>query len=264
MDESYYDAHMTYAVAIGAAGYPHFVELNICLVRDVLGKDTPVVVCDDYSQDSPQIERVAAKRDCFYMRNDVPLGHFQGDVQAFIHALSLAEVEKRDIALKLSQRCSICSPDVKAIVEAAFLADDKISVVCPGRPDPRRIRKGHEQFARFPILTDIVFMKANSVSPEFIKEAYLQQVRNGKAYHDCFVEVFFWNLKEKQMPNRVHLCPALTDHRGGQPPLYLRRYQNTQLDYQRYGDRYGIHPVAWELEERVKLTKRYDPRPKAF
>ena len=255
---------MTYAVAIGAAGYPHFVELNICLVRDVLGKDTPVVVCDDYSQDSPAIERIAAKRDAYYKCNQVPLGHFQGDIQAFMDGLSLAEVENRDIALKLSQRCSICSPDIRAVVEGAFNQDPKISVVCPGRPDPRRIRQGHEQFARFPILTDIVFMRSSAITPEFVKEAYLEQVRNGRKYHDCFVEVFWWNVKEKKMPNRVHLCEALTNHRGGQAPLYLRRYQNSQADYQRYAERYGIRPSLWELGERAKLTKRYDPRPKAF
>ena len=255
---------MRYAVAIGCAGYPHFVELNACLAREVFGKDTPVVICDDYSQDSPAIEKVAAKRDCYYKVNQVPLGHFQGDIQAFMHALALAEVEHCDVALKLSQRCSVVSPDVRTIVGGTFLSNPKVSVVCGGRPDPRRIRQGHEQFARFPILTDIVFMRTNAITPEFIKEAYLDQVRNGRAYHDCFVEVFWWNLKEKKLPDAVYLHEALTNHRGGQPPLYLRRYQNTSNDYQRHADRFGIRPPVWELGERAKLTKRYDPRPKAF
>lgn len=255
---------MQYAVAIGSAGFPHFVDLNICLVRDVLGADTPIVVCDDYSQESSAIERIAGKRDCFYKVNQVPLGHFQGDIQVFMDALSLAEVEKRDIALKLSQRCSICSPDIKPIIEGIFRSDPNITVVCPGRPDPRRIRRGHEQFAKFPILTDIVFMRASGITPEFVREEYLEQVRNGRHYYDCFVEVFWHNIKEKKMPNRVHLCEALTNHRGGQAPFYLRRYQNSIGDYQRLADRYGIRPPTWELEERAKLVKRYDPRPKAF
>lgn len=255
---------MKFAAAVGACGLPHFAELNVCTLRSVFGRDLPVVICDDLSNESHEVERVAARRDCYYQLNEVPLGHFQGDVQAFMSALCLAESEKADIAIKMSQRCCVAHPDVRSKIESTFAQNPALAVICPGRPNPNYIRQGHQQFARFPCLTDVFFMRTSAITPEFIRDEYLKQVRNGKQYHDCFVEVFWWKVFEGPLQNRFHLEPMITDMRWGLAPYVLRRYQCSVADYAKMADRFGITSGVWDLGERAKMVRRYDPRPKAF
>lgn len=110
---------MTFAACIGSAGLPHFTELNVCLLRACFG-NIPIVIRDDRSTESHLIEHVAANRDCYYICQPTPLGHFAGDVQAFIDALALAESEGADIAIKLSQRAAVAHPDIRAVIETYF------------------------------------------------------------------------------------------------------------------------------------------------
>jgi len=252
-----------FAAAVGCAGFPHFTELNVCLLREVFGNDLPIVICDDRSQDSSRNEQVAERRDCYFKSDDTPRGHFAGDVQAFMDALSLAEGLGADIAIKMSQRAMVASRDLQAIVEAKFTTDPNCLAVMAGRPNPKRIRPGHQQYARFPLLTDIVFMRVGKeLTADFIKAEYEKQVREGTKYWECFVEVFWDRLRTTTLNGRIHLSQELTDHRGGMAPLYLRRYQNTEAEYLARAQRYGITVTGWQLGERAKLTKSYDPRPR--
>lgn len=255
---------MKYAAAVGAAGYSHFTELNVCLLRKVFGADLDIVIRDDPSPDSARIEQMAAKRDCFYRTTASPLGHFGGDVQTFIDALALAEAVDADIAIKVSQRFMVVGTEVRPIVQGRFTADPNLLVVMPGRPNPNFIRQGHQQFARFPILTDIVFMRADKkvMTPELIKGTYEAQLRGGTQYADTFVEVFWDKLRHGVLKDRVHLAPELTDHRGGQPPLFFRRYQNRPEEYKRAAMQFGITGEPWELGERAKMTRGYNPVPR--
>lgn len=253
---------MRYAAAVGSAGYHHFTDLNVCALRMVFGAHLPIVVRDDPSIDSHMVEAVAAKRDCYYARTDVPLGHFAGDVQTFIDALALAEQDGADIAIKMSQRCVVAHPDLRAIVERVFLENENTAIVMPGRPNPNLIRVGHQQFARFPCLTDMVFMRTSAIKPEVIKEAYEEQVAKGKEYHECFVEVFFDRLRTGPYNGRVRLLEEITNHKGGRPCYYLRRYQNRPEEYSTLAERFGIRRSGpWELAERHKLQRGYNPRP---
>lgn len=227
----------------------------------VFGDDLPITITDDPSIDSHMVEAVAARRDCYYNRPDVPLGHFAGDIQTFIDALELADQKGADIAIKMSQRCMVAHKDLRAIIEAKF-RNPLTAIVMPGRPNPNFIRVGHQQFARFPILTDMVFMRREHVSSRTIKDEYEAQLAKGKEYHDCFVEVFFDRLRNNQYRDRVELCEEITNHRGGQPPYYIRRYQNLPEHYTQMAERFGIHRTGtWELEERHKLQRGYNPRP---
>lgn len=255
---------MKFAAAVGACGLPHFAELNVCTLRAVFGPDLPIVICDDLTKESPYIERIAARRDCYYQLNEVPLGHFQGDIQAFISALCLAQSEGAEIAIKMSQRCCIVHPDVRTKIETTFSQNPALAVICPGRPNPSFIRQGHQQFARFPILTDVFFMRASAITPEFIKDEYMNQVKNGKAYYDCFVEVFWDRIREGALKNRFHLEPILTDARWGMHPYVLRRYQSGVADYSKLAERFQIAAGIWDLGERAKMVRGYDPRPRAF
>lgn len=255
---------MKFAAAVGAAGYGHFTELNICLLRKVFGDDLDIVVRDDPSPDSARIERMADKRGCFYRTTASPLGHFGGDMQTFLDALALAEAVDADIAIKVSQRFMLTSPAVRAIVQGRFTADPNLLVIMPGRPNPNFIRQGHQQFARFPILTDVVFMRADkqTMTPELLKGAYEEQLRKGSSYVDSFIEVFWDRLRNGVLSGRVHLAPELTDHKGGQPPVFFRRYQNRADEYKRAAMQFGITAEPWELGERAKMTRGYNPVPR--
>jgi len=251
-----------FAACVGSAGLPHFTELNVCMLRYVFGGDLPIVIRDDRSTVSSQIELIAAKRDCFYACNEVPLGHFAGDVQAFIDALALGEECNVDIAIKMSQRAMVAHPDLKTHMIRRFQDNPGAAAVMAGRPNPNLIRVGHQQFARFPILTDIVFMRVGAIAPDMIKSAYEDQVRQGKAYIDSFVEVFWDRLRNGPLSDKVILAEELTNHRGGQPPLYLRRYQNRPEEYAGRAQHFGITGTPWDLGERAKMVKGYNPRPR--
>ena len=254
---------MKYAAAVGCAGFPNFTELNVCLLREVFGKDLPIVICDDKSQDTQQNESVATRRDCYFKTGDVPRGHFAGDIQAFMDAISLAEAVGADIAIKMSQRSMVSHLDLHTVIESKFTFDPNCLAVMAGRPNPRLIRQGHQQYARFPLLTDIVFMRiGKELTADFIKEQYENQVKSGSKYYDCFVEVFWDRARTNYLNGKVHLAPELTDHRPGMAPLYLRRYQNGESEYLSRAGRYGISSGHWLLGERSKLTQKYDPRPK--
>ena len=256
---------MKYAAVVGCAGLPRFAELNVIMLKKILGPDISVCIRDDRSERSPEIRDIAAKHDCFYMSDDVPLGHFAGDVQASIDALALAEVEGADIAVKMSQRTVLKSPDIKAIIEAWFNRKEKeIWAAIPGRPNPNKIRDGHKQYARFACLTDILFMRPSGLTAETIKQEYERQVKNGNKYYDCFVELFWHKMATDRFPGKIEMVSSITDHVGGKPHLYLRRYQNTPEDYQRLAEENGIDSSLrdWDLRERVKMVRRYDPRPR--
>lgn len=253
---------MQYAACIGSAGLAHFTELNICLMQACFGKETPIVVRDDRSTESHLVEQVAAKHDCYYACNDTPLGHFAGDIQAFIDALALAEQVGADVAIKISQRAMVSHPGIRAVVEHYFERNPDIDVLMPGRPNARKIREGHKQFARFPCLTDIVFMRASKIQPAMIKEQYEDQVRNGQRYHDSFVEVFWDKMRNQHLGGRVLTIPEITDHEQGRPCFYLRRYQNRPEEYESRARRFGIAEGPWVLGERAKMVKGYNPRPR--
>jgi hypothetical protein len=233
------------------------------MLKKILGPDVSVCIRDDRSERSAEIKDIAAKHDCYYMSDDVPLGHFAGDVQASIDALALAEVEGADIAVKMSQRTVLKDPDLRADIEARFENPETWAVIA-GRPNPNKIKDGHKQYARFACLTDILFMRPSGISAETIKQEYERQVKNGKKYYDCFVELFWHRLATDRFPGRIQMIPSLTDHVGGKPRLYLRRYQNTPEDYQRLAEENGIasHLKEWDLRERVRMVRRYDPRPR--
>lgn len=254
---------MKFAAAVGCAGFPNFTELNVCLLREVFGNDLPIVVVDDKSQDTHRNEAVATRRDCYFKTGDSPRGHFAGDIQAFMDAVSLGEALGADIAIKMSQRAMVSHRDLRPIIEGKFITDPNCLAVMAGRPNPKRIRSGHQQYARFPLLTDIVFMRIGGpLTADFIKEEYEKQVREGSHYWECFVEVFWDRLRTTGLNGRIHLAHELTEHRGGMAPLYLRRYQNTDAEYAALAARYGITSGPWLLDERVKLTSGYDPRPR--
>jgi len=253
---------MKFAACIGSAGYPHFTDLNVCLLRSCFGGDVPIVIRDDRSVESAKIEQVAATRDCYYACTDVPLGHFAGDVQAFIDALVLADNESADVAIKLSQRACVAHPDLKGIIEGYFQRNPEIAVLMAGRPNPHLTKEGHKNFARFPILTDIVFMRRGAISPEDIKLGYEDGVRNSTKYHDSFVEVFWDRLRNGRLAGKVLPIPELTDHRNGQPRLYLRRYQCNEHEYISRATALGITGERWDLGERSKMMRGYNPRPR--
>ena len=252
---------MRFCAAVGSAGLPWFTELNIKSLRHVFGADLPIVITEDPSPSTSRVMEIAGENDCYIHVSEQPLGHFQGDVQTYLDALALASQTQADIAIKVSQRFFVVDPRLREMISTKFEADPNLAVVCPGRPNPNLIRTGHKQFARFPLLTDIFFMRRSHIDPDFVKAQYEKQVKEGRQYWDCFVELFWERIRNGSLNGRVHLAPELTDHRGAEPKLYIRRYQDSQSDYLRLAQYFKV-TGSWQLGERASLDKRYDPRPR--
>jgi hypothetical protein len=249
---------MRFAVTIGAFELSQFVEAGVCYAREVFGEDTPILISDDVSERSPEIEAVATRRKCHYWRSSGRMNHFAGDFQHLMNSLSFARQVEADIAVKISQRFWVLSPKIRTAAEAIF-ADGKISLALPGRPAKEQIL-GEKSFHGFPYLSDIVFMRAKAFEPDTLRVYYQTKFRNGRKIWDCFVETTVMDLVS-QNPEAHRVFHELTEVNGGEP-LFLRRYCATPQTYAKAAARFGItghFPTgAW-----AKLERRYSPRPAA-
>lgn len=249
---------MRFAVVIGAYELSQFTEGCLCYAREVFGADTPVLISDDVSDRSPEIQAVAEKHGCHYWRSSGRMNHFAGDFQAILNSLTFARQEGADIAVKVSQRFWVLSPKIREAAEAIF-ADDKISLALPGRPAKEQII-GEKSFHGFPYLSDIVFMRASDFEPDTLRVYYQTKFRNGRKAYDCFVEVCLLDLVN-QRPDAHRVFHELTEVNGGDP-LFLRRYCTTPQQFSKAAARFGIgghFPTAgWG-----RLQRKNDPRPKA-
>lgn len=229
---------MKIAACIGSYYLPQFVELNIKALRHSFGGDIPILVSDDPSPASPQVEQIASRNKCEYIGANGRRGHFSGDIQAYINGLKFAEHIEADIMLKISQRVLIVSPVIRSKVEEHF-SQPELDVLIPGRPRRERIL-GHKGYSAYPFLTDVAAIRASAMPATEFMEAYRHKVRTGTDKHDCFVEFFFAHLLGARFPGRHAVFNELTDHQPG-PRLYLRRYQNSPRDYMEVARRFGIY-----------------------
>lgn len=250
---------MKFAVCIGAYELGQFVDGCACYIREAFGPDTPILISDDVSERSPEIEAIAAKRDCHYWRSSGRMNHFAGDFQSVMNGLTFAQQEGADIAVKVSQRLWVLSPKIRELAEAIF-ADDNIAIALPGRPKKEQII-GAKSFHAYQYLTDIIFMRPRDFNADTMRVYYQTRFRNGRKIWDAFVECAFADMVSKQFANRHRVFEELTDVNGGDP-LFLRRYCTTHQQYAKAASKFGIGG-HFPTGEWKSIQRNYDPRPRS-
>lgn len=252
---------MTTCIVIGAYRLTGFVRLNVLRCRR-LWPDVPILISDDRSPESAAMERLAEELECDYTCPDKRRSHFSGDFQSFINGLVFALEIGADVVLKLSQRCIPVLPEFRTAMEQAF-EDERCQVVLPGQLNPQQIaRPGARFYRKFGLLTDIVAMRADAISPEELLRVYRERNRGKPA--DSFSETTFGALLESNFRGPRHrLLDEWTHHRPGQPKLYLRKSQSSASDYQQVALMEGLKEFNWDLREWIQMEGKNGYKPKA-
>jgi hypothetical protein len=240
---------MTFAICIGSYRLLDFVELNILRCRRIFGQDTPILISDNLSPDSPAIEAMTRKYGVIYRCPTTPYSHFSGDVQSAINALALADATGSDVALKLSMRLIPVLPRFRECIEEAFAAPN-IAAVLPARPIIQQMARPMARFyTKFGLLSDIAAIRRGAIKPERLMDVYRARCRSSKSGKDCLVESTWGWLLDHDLPGRFRLLPELSVYQPFQPKPYLRKAQCSVEDYIKVAAMEGINGRSWELRE---------------
>lgn len=244
---------MTFAITIGCYRLADFIELNILQCREVFGKDVPILLSDDDSPESFQIQALAEKHGCYYTKSDSHMSHFSGDLQAILNMLNFTKQTGVDIGIKLSQRLIPMRPEFRQVAEAAF-ADPQTMVVVPGKPPRNQIStKAGMFYAQFEILSDVVAVWHDAIEPIELAEIYRQRVREGKQKFDCLVETTIHWLIHNRFHGKHHVAiQAWAEHKLGDPKAFLRKTQSVRSEYVQAGIKHGIDG-RFDLREWINL-----------
>lgn len=230
---------MTFAITIGCYRLLDFVELNINACREWFGQHVPILLSDDLAPESEAVKRLADRYDCSYVGTDSRMSHFSGDLQAIINGLSFADVLGVDVAIKLSQRLVPCGAGFREAVERAF-EDPTVAIAVPGKPPAGQIASRASLFYhQFEILTDAVAIRRGTVDAAELVALYRERVSEGKARMDCLVETTIHNLIHTTLQSTRHrVLTEWSEHKIGEPKLFLRKAQSSKSDYQLAARRY--------------------------
>lgn len=228
---------MTFAACVGSYSLPHFISLQILSLRHVFG-DIPILISDDKSSESPVIESVAEKYNCHFCTSTARRGHFAGDVSAVCNALQFARQCNAEIAVKISQRLVLVNPLIRERAEW-YLSQPGIAVALPGNPPAVQLCSSRG-FSRFPLMTDVIFLRPDRVDAETIRDGYEAAWQNGKTRHDCVPELAFAAMRDGVLKDKIAVFNELTSHHPDKAKLFHRRSMSTPAEFRRFANSLGI------------------------
>ncbi|MDB5392238.1 MAG: methyltransferase family protein [Planctomycetaceae bacterium] len=99
-------ATSAFGVVIGSYAQPLWVRANVAAIRNRLGTNVPILICDDASPNDEMtiLRRIADEQDCQLHVNPVHLGHYYGDINAIKTGITWAGHLGCQHVFKLSQR----------------------------------------------------------------------------------------------------------------------------------------------------------------
>lgn len=250
---------MNIAITIGAYQLTEFVELNLAMLRELFGNETPILVSDDHSVKSPAMHWLAGKYGAEYIGSEARRSHFAGDAQAVINALAFAKANDCEVALKLSQRVILTDPNARETILAPFRQHYDLAL--PGRLNVNKLRPEHRMYGSFVYLTDLVAIRTAALSAEDLMARYQAKVKACASKTDAYVERLFLELARGEFEGKTWVYPEYTDHYPGVPCKFLRKCQNDQIQYQKLGHTKGIHGLFSVSDWRF-LDPDYRPHPK--
>lgn len=214
-----------------------FVKLGLAQLNK-MAKDTPVLVSDDRSSESGQIENVSKEYGATYRCSKTRRSHFGGDFQSIVNSLVFAEAAGADVAVKISQRFILRRSQAIDVIQKTF-EDPNIMMATPGRPTVSNGGKAQKGFNSFSILTDIVCLRVGSITAEQLLVMYRSRIINEKVPWKDFIECTIDQLHANQFNGRSVKVEELTNQPDKADPIYLRRYQNTEQQYRNLALEHG-------------------------
>jgi len=226
-----------------------FVHLGLKQLRK-LSPDSPILVSDDVSAESPGIRSHASQHCAQYLPTRVRKGHFSGDFQSLVNGLVFAQSQGADVAVKVSQRFIFRRPESIEVLRKVF-ENPEILMVTPGQP---KQVNGHNRaaqgFAQFTTLSDVVALRVSAISPEELLHTYRKRLLTDKAPWGSFLEVLVNDLHGRFGEKSLRL-DELTNPQPD--PWFLRRYQHSPEDYRKLAGEHGFggefYCGAWAAKE---------------
>lgn len=252
---------MTVAITIGCYKLCSFIELNVLRCRRLL-PDVAILLSDDRSDASKDIQALAAKYDCDYVCSPKRRSHFSGDWNHLVNSLVFAKEIGVKIAVKLSQRCIPVLPGFFVALDRAF-TDPEVQIGHPGRLNPNQIvRHGSRFYRKFGVLSDILAFRVGAIEPEELLSMYKERNNTGRP-SDSFSETSIGHLLATRFPGRkARLIEEWTNHEHGKPKLFLRKAQSPASDYAQVARMEGLNiDKGWDLREwrEIETGGNYKP-----
>lgn len=245
------------AFTIGSYRLHDFINLGLKQIR-TLSPDSPILVSDDTGPESAMIKQTTEAHGATYKTVNVRKGHFAGDFQAIVNSLAFAEAAGADVAVKISQRSILRLPAVIDVIQKTF-SDPNILMATPGQPSIHpSANKWASGFAKFTTLTDMILIRSGSISCQELLEIYRARLRREKVPWASFIECTIDELHYGKFAGRTVKPPELTNPTAD--PIYLRRFQATQQQYQELAASHGFNGMfplnEWgQIENRNYLCK---------
>lgn len=219
---------MRLAFTLGSYRLLDFIRLGIDQIRR-LSPESPILVSDDRSKESDDIKHLAEGKGCACMCSRVRKGHFSADFQSIINALVFAKAAEADVAVKISQRFILRKPEAIDVIQKTF-EDTNTLMATPGQPVVTNGGRSQKGFSAFAILTDIVMIRVDAITPEDLLVMYRARILREKVPWSSFIECTIDQL-HSQFAGRTAKLAELTNQPDPRDLIYLRRYQNTEQQY---------------------------------
>lgn len=251
---------MKFAITVSAYLMDDFVRLNLEMCQRVF-PGSPVLVSDDKSHRSDEIEKAAHQYGASYICSNKRRGHFCADVQSWANALAFGESVRSDVSIKISFRLILLDPTLRTDFEDLF-SNSICDMAVPQkiRPEQLRRRESHT-FAMVPCLSDVILMRTGVMSPTELINYYRHKIQNERAPHSSLVESLAYDLLMGKFKDRSKMLESLSFHYPGQPHRYLRKCQNHQIQYVDLARKLGLLG-AWDVREWSHIERgSYRPKP---
>jgi len=195
---------------------------------------------------------MAREHSCAYIGAREKRGHFASDYQSIVNSVAFARSQNCDVAIKISQRFIIRREPAIDVIQKVF-DDPNVMAATPGRPNVGYNTGAGGTFAAFSILTDIVMIRADAISPEELISLYRERLNREIVQWASFVECAVDELHSRVFNGKTKLVPELTNP-SKEDPMFLRRYQASEKQYNDLAKENGFSGrfplVEWALIER--------------
>lgn len=251
---------MTFALTIGSFQLFNFVRLNVAAARKVFG-DSPIMIYDAPSAESPRIEALAQEYGCAYTTERQNRGHFAGDIQSAVTTIAFAQHHGCNVGIKLNQRTILLSPEIPKLLAKEF-KNPEVTLVTPGQYPAESIPDEASLFhSRFQFGVDVLCFRASAWDAQGVADRYRKQWTEGTGKYDTYSETFWANESQRLGPAHRKV-DWLTAHTG--PFKYLRKIQNRETDYNAAAVALGLPAGQFTTAEWSKMKPgEYRPSPRA-
>lgn len=253
---------MNFAISVGTFKLLSFAELQLRSLRNIFGYTTPILVYDGASDVSQKVKDLADRYECSYVTEENNRSHFAGCLLNSVCSVAFAQHVGASLAIKLNQRLLLLSDDIPERFEEVF-SNSKIDIAMPPTVRPETIYDHRSRFhAKFRYMPDCIVIRANRVNPQWIADSYGAQVKNGTTPHDALTEAFWQRQVDSTFKDRFAPLTWLSEPTD--PPIYLRKIQHRESDYQKAAVDLGMTEASFPCAEWNNLAgAAYRPAPRA-